>query len=173
MKSGIPCALSTLSGVFAAALTILMIASAAAAEAANPCNCSSGGVSFLAGEQTDKLLNDRMDAASSMPLPFLTHPGSSLQGSFTALNATEAVVTNPDRAEQILILDGTGTLKVGGTVLDDKPVSPTQRRGSSINGGVSYALTPNSLVDIPAGMPRWIIVPTGGHLSYLSLKEAK
>ena len=161
------------SRLIGAALVLVPLASGAVAQTANPCNCLPGGVSFLAGVQTDRLLNDRKDPASSVPIPFFSRPVSHLQGAFTALNATEPVETHPDLAEQIFIIDGEGTLQVGGTVSDDKQVSPTEKRGTSITGGVSYALTPHSLVDIPAGMPRWIIVPTGGHLSYMSLKEAK
>jgi hypothetical protein len=157
--------------VAVAALTLASLASAVA-ETAKPCNCEPG-VSFLAGEQTDKLLNDHNAPASSMPVPYLSRSVSSLQATFTALNATEPVEIHPTLAEQIFIVDGEGTLQVGGNVVDDKQVSPTERRGTSVTGSVAYMLTPHSLVDIPAGMPRWIVVPTGGHLSYLSFKEAK
>jgi len=162
-----------LSRLIGAALTLVPLATGAVAQTANPCNCLPGGVSFLAGGQIDKLLNDHNEPASSVPVPYLSRPVSSLQTTFTALNATEPVETHPDLAEQIFIIDGEGTLQVGGTVLDDKQVSPTEKRGTSITGGTSYMLTPHSLVDIPAGMPRWIIVPAGGHLSYLSLMETK
>jgi hypothetical protein len=164
---------SCIIGAALSLVTLASAASAAVAGAANPCNCKPGGVSFLAGDQTDKLLNDHKDPASSMPVPYLSRSVSSLQATFTALNASESVETHSDLAEQIFIVDGGGTLQVGGTVLDDKQISPTEKRGTSITSGVSYKLTPHSLVDIPAGMPRWIIVPTGGHLSYLSLKERK
>ena len=101
-----------LSRVIAAALTLVPLASAAVAEAANPCNCKPGGVSFLSGEQTDKLLNDRKDPASSMPVPYLSRSVSSLQATFTVLNATELVEIHPTLAEQIFVVDGEGTLRL-------------------------------------------------------------
>ena len=126
---------SRIIGAAISLVTLASAASAAVAETANPCNCKPGGVSFLAGDQTDKLLNDHKDPASSMPVPYLSRSVSSLQATFTALNASEPVETHPDLAEQIFIVDGGGKLQVGGTVLDDKQISPSEKRGTSITGG--------------------------------------
>ena len=133
---------SRIIGAAISLVTLASAASAAVAETANPCNCKPGGVSFLAGDQTDKLLNDHKDPASSMPVPYLSRSVSSLQATFTALNASEPVETHPDLAEQIFIVDGGGKLQVGGTVLDDKQISPSEKRGTSITGGLLHGDAP-------------------------------
>ena len=162
-----------ISRIVLVSLALASLACPAFAATPMPCDCKPGGVAFLPGDQADKLLNDRKDPASSMAIPYLSRTVSSLQATLTTLNATEPVETHPGLAEQIFIVDGEATLQVGGTVSGDAQVSPTERRGASLTGGVTYHLTPHALVDIPAGFPRQIIVPAGGHLSYLTLKEAK
>ena len=53
------------------------------------------------------------------------------------------------------VLEGQATLVVGGTVTGLRTTAPGQHRGSAIEGGETYALRPNDVIIIPAGIPHW------------------
>ena len=53
------------------------------------------------------------------------------------------------------VLEGEATLVVGGTVNGLRTTAPGQHRGSAIEGGDAYALRPNDVIVIPAGIPHW------------------
>jgi mannose-6-phosphate isomerase-like protein (cupin superfamily) len=55
--------------------------------------------------------------------------------------------------ELINIIDGSGTLIMGGTLTDEKHRDATNMTGTGITGGRSYALVKGSYIFIPAGMP--------------------
>ena len=57
--------------------------------------------------------------------------------------------------ELINIVDGSGTLIMGGTLTDEKRRDATNMTGTGITGGRSYALVKGSYVFIPAGMPHY------------------
>jgi mannose-6-phosphate isomerase-like protein (cupin superfamily) len=53
--------------------------------------------------------------------------------------------------ELINVIDGSGTMIVGGTLLDEKRRDDSNLNGSGIEGGSSFALTKGSYVFVPAG----------------------
>ncbi len=53
------------------------------------------------------------------------------------------------------VLEGSATLVVGGTVIGLRTTAPGQHRGTAIEGGESFALHPNDVIVIPAGIPHW------------------
>jgi mannose-6-phosphate isomerase-like protein (cupin superfamily) len=55
--------------------------------------------------------------------------------------------------ELINVLDGAGTLTVGGTLTGEKRRDATNLTGTGIAGGHDYALTKGSYMFIPAGTP--------------------
>jgi mannose-6-phosphate isomerase-like protein (cupin superfamily) len=57
--------------------------------------------------------------------------------------------------ELINVLNGSGTLIVGGTLKDEKRRDDTNLTGSGIDGGRSYELLKGSYLFIPAGTPHY------------------
>jgi mannose-6-phosphate isomerase-like protein (cupin superfamily) len=57
--------------------------------------------------------------------------------------------------ELVNILDGSGTMIVGGKLKDEKRRDSANLNGSGIEGGVSYALVKGAYLFIPAGTPHY------------------
>ena len=69
-----------------------------------------------------------------------------------------------------VILDGTCTLILGGTIPDAKTTGPGEVRGTSIQGGESTALHKGDILHIPANTPHQMLLPPGGTLTYFVIK---
>jgi mannose-6-phosphate isomerase-like protein (cupin superfamily) len=69
-----------------------------------------------------------------------------------------------------VILDGTCTLIVGGTIPDAKTTGPGEVRGSSILDGKSTTLHKGDILHIPANTPHQMLLPPGGTLTYFVIK---
>ena len=57
--------------------------------------------------------------------------------------------------ELINVIDGSGSMTVGGTLKDEKRRDESNLTGSGIEGGKSYALAKGSYIFIPAGTPHY------------------
>jgi len=57
--------------------------------------------------------------------------------------------------ELINVIDGSGTMIVGGTLENEKRRDDSNLNGSGIKGGTSYALAKGAYVFIPAGTPHY------------------
>ncbi len=58
-------------------------------------------------------------------------------------------------SELINVIDGAGSLTIGGTLKDEKRRDASNLTGTGIVGGRSYALVKGSYMFIPAGMPHY------------------
>jgi mannose-6-phosphate isomerase-like protein (cupin superfamily) len=73
-------------------------------------------------------------------------------------------------ADMFVILDGHATIVTGGSVVDQKTVSPGEVRGKSVEGGKRQDVTAGDLVHIPAGMPHQTLVADGETVTYFVVK---
>jgi mannose-6-phosphate isomerase-like protein (cupin superfamily) len=64
--------------------------------------------------------------------------------------------------ELMYVIQGGGTLVVGGSLVDGKRTNPTNQSGSSITGGNNVPLVPGTFVIVPAGAPHQITADAGG-----------
>jgi len=71
------------------------------------------------------------------------------------------------------VIDGGCVLVTGGTLVDPKPESPGQIRGTGISGGAQQKLGKGDFVRIPNGMPHWVKSIEGGELVYIVVKYTK
>jgi len=55
-----------------------------------------------------------------------------------------------------IVLDGTATIAIGGTMVGPKEVSPGEIRGSGIEGGAEYLLQKGVVLTVPRNTPHWI-----------------
>lgn len=76
---------------------------------------------------------------------------------------------HPTEAEYAIVLEGTGTLISGGTLVDAKTNRPNLVEGSRIENGTTRSLGPGDVLFIPAGVPHWFGI-TGERLVLLGTK---
>jgi mannose-6-phosphate isomerase-like protein (cupin superfamily) len=66
-------------------------------------------------------------------------------------------------ADFISVLEGEGTILVGGTMIGGKPSGTDEIRGDSIEGGTRYPVKTGDTLYIPANMPHQFFVEKGKH----------
>ena len=76
-------------------------------------------------------------------------------------------VAHDEFAELHHIIDGSGTLVTGGTI-----VRPTGRGAATIQNGVSKHVTKGDVIVIPPGMPHWYM-DLDGTITYLEVRWAE
>lgn len=94
-------------------------------------------------------------------------------GHFTMLafrDRTGGAELHKEYADVDVILDGTCTLIVGGTIPDAKTTEPGEVRGTSIQGGENTTLHKGDILHIPANTPHQMLLPSGGTLTYFVIK---
>jgi mannose-6-phosphate isomerase-like protein (cupin superfamily) len=73
-------------------------------------------------------------------------------------------------ADHFVVTEGEATLVVGGTVVGEHETGPGEKRGTSITGGTSYALTPGTSITVPPGVPHWTVLKPGAHFRAVVFK---
>lgn len=75
--------------------------------------------------------------------------------------------------ELINVVDGSGTMIVGGALKDQSRRNPTNLSGTGIEGGKSYALVKGAWLMIPAGTAHYFASMGGDGLTIMSLHLPK
>ncbi|MFY9725476.1 MAG: hypothetical protein WB579_05910 [Bryobacteraceae bacterium] len=76
-------------------------------------------------------------------------------------------------ADIFVIESGEADLATGGTVVNPTNASPTEIRGTAIEGGVEHHLVAGDVLTIPAGMPHQMKVAPGKEVLYMAIKVAQ
>ena len=79
---------------------------------------------------------------------------------------------HPDEAEYAIVIEGAGTLIMGGTLVAPEVRRPGLTEGSRIEGGTTHKLVAGDVMLIPAGAPHWFGIE-GTHLVLLGVKLPK
>ena len=74
--------------------------------------------------------------------------------------------------DTIIVESGTAKFRVGGTIMGNHRISPTEWRGGTMTGWREYTVAAGDLLLIPAGVPHQAIV-TSGAFSYLAIKTPR
>ena len=74
------------------------------------------------------------------------------------------------QVDVILVQSGSGTLLVGGTLMNGETVSPHEKRNGTIQGGVRQKLSAGDVVRIPARMPHQLFLDGAHEITYLVVK---
>lgn len=69
-----------------------------------------------------------------------------------------------------VVQDGSGTLHVGGSIVDSKETEPGEIRGSSLSGAETTKLEPGDTVNIPPRTPHQVTLDEGETITYLIVK---
>lgn len=67
------------------------------------------------------------------------------------------------------IVQGETTVVVGGKMVGETAKNPDEPRGTSIDGGESFKMSPGDSIIIPAGVPHWM-KEVNGELHYYVIK---
>lgn len=73
-------------------------------------------------------------------------------------------------ADVIMVISGTGTLLVGGTMPGAKTTAANELRASSITGGERQKIAPGDIFHIPPKTPHQILLDPGTQITYFTLK---
>lgn len=74
------------------------------------------------------------------------------------------------QADVFLVLSGSATLVVGGTLVDGETVGPHEKRSGAIQGGVRQKLSAGDVVRIPARQPHQLSLEGSPELNYFVVK---
>lgn len=94
-------------------------------------------------------------------------------GFYTSLiyrNSTGEVEIHTGFDEIVVVIDGDATVQAGGKASGVRTIAPGELRGKSAQGASPTSLKPNAVVTIPAGTPHQVVVPDGGHVTYIDVK---
>ena len=106
---------------------------------------------FIDGLPTDRI--------SDLPIRVVDVGGYKIgvYGVFRPKASVQDAVLHETRMSEVYhMLEGTGTLVTGGTLIGERrQAGSTLVRGSRIDGGVSRRVVPGDVVIIPGGVPHW------------------
>lgn len=73
-------------------------------------------------------------------------------------------------ADVIVVISGTGTVIVGGTMVAGKTTQAGEVRGRAIDGGERQKIAPGDILHIPRKTPHQVLLEPGTEISYFTLK---
>lgn len=103
---------------------------------------------------------------------FAWHPilrGGSAVAALEYWKAPGRPAVHPAQAEYATVVEGGGTLVMGGTLVAPHTTRADLVEGDRIEGGTTRRLAPGDVILIPAGIPHWFGI-TGGKLVLLGTK---
>jgi mannose-6-phosphate isomerase-like protein (cupin superfamily) len=107
----------------------------------------------------DKAKADRKGEATVTAEPILLLAPYKAQLEYRPGNASASVHT--EDAELMVVLQGTGNIVTGGTLVDGKQVNAYNMSGPSIAGGQDHSVVKGDMILIPANTPHQV-TPSGG-----------
>src|SRR5512138_2809622 len=85
---------------------------------------------------------------------------------------TSGAEAHNDSADYIIVNGGTGTIVVGGRILNGKLERSGEIRGDAIEGGTPYAVKAGDALYVPKATPHQFQVRPGEHMVYTVVKVA-
>jgi mannose-6-phosphate isomerase-like protein (cupin superfamily) len=73
-------------------------------------------------------------------------------------------------ADVVVVVSGTGTLVVGGTMPGSKTTAPGEVRAPSVVGGVKQPIGPGDILHIAPKTPHQMLLEPGSQITYFTLK---
>lgn len=159
----------------AALLAVLSPLSAAAQAAPQPYHVPpvADGTALSAEAEREALIARTKTEMAASGKQFLWQP-LLRDGTNTAAIEYWAAARRPaihtQEAEYFTVLEGTGTLVTGGTLVGAQTVSPGFVDGDRIEGGTSRMLHKGDTILVPRGVPHWFGIPSGQMLVLLGVK---
>ena len=123
---------------------------------------------YMTEAELSATLNDAAKSAPAMhtaPVKNADHYRINVVRRTTAQSA----IAHPDGTEVHHIIDGSGTLVTGGTIVRPTTAGGRGSAGATIDGGVSRHVAKGDVVLIPAGTPHWY-KDLDGTITYLEVR---
>jgi mannose-6-phosphate isomerase-like protein (cupin superfamily) len=136
-------------------MLVLLVAACALAEEAPP------PATDLTNDQIQAFLKALpRDKVSDLPIRAVDVGGYKIGvfGVFRPKSVKQDAILHQTKVTEVYqILDGSGTLVTGGTLVEPRPDAPpgTNIRGSRIEGGVSRHVAKGDMIIIPGRVPHW------------------
>jgi mannose-6-phosphate isomerase-like protein (cupin superfamily) len=73
-------------------------------------------------------------------------------------------------ADVMVVVSGTGTLVVGGSMPGSKKTAPAEMRAASVEGGVKQPIGPGDILHIAPKTPHQVLLEPGAQITYFTLK---
>ncbi|MGA2882191.1 MAG: hypothetical protein ABSG13_24835 [Bryobacteraceae bacterium] len=73
-------------------------------------------------------------------------------------------------ADVIVVVSGTGTLVVGGTMPGSKNTAPGEERAPAVEGGARQKIAAGDILHIPPKTPHQVLLEPGTQITYFTLK---
>lgn len=137
-----------------------------------PCLAQSIGVQSVSSDQmtaTESALRAEAERTHE-PAVKLLEKSPHFYTSLIYRNKTGEVEIHTNFDEIVMVVNGDATVKTGGKAIDVRTIAPGELRGKAAEGASPTSLRQNAVVTIPAGTPHQVVVPDGGHVTYLDVK---
>ena len=124
----------------------------------------------LGGTTLDDVERTLVEEGQSVPRPtkeLLNVPTHRI--SMIHRSKTDAAAMHPDRTDVWIIKSGSGTVIIGGEMVDTRPARTTTVFADSIRGGERYAARPGNIFNIPPDLPHQMLVEPGQTVTYYNL----
>lgn len=83
---------------------------------------------------------------------------------------TGSAELHENEADVIVVVSGSGTLVIGGTMPGSKTTAPGEVRGPSIDGGEKQKIGPGDILHIPPKTAHQVLLEPGTQITYFTLK---
>ena len=94
-----------------------------------------------------------------------------LDSAFVAFrNGSGEAEIHEKQADLLLIRSGTGTVLVGGKIVEGKPTGPGEVRGKAIEGGTRYPIAAGDTLYIPANTVHQFLIEPGQSFTAMVVK---
>jgi mannose-6-phosphate isomerase-like protein (cupin superfamily) len=148
----------TLRTVLFAAALILPVSAMAQTPAAPPADLKT----FMNSVDIQGLI---AKAKARPPAPLISQPIVGTGGYRASLEyrsgAPAPASVHDTEAELMVVVDGSGTITIGGTLVDGKRTNPTNQGGSSISGGTPQHVVKGDMLIVPQGIAHQIAADSG------------
>jgi len=115
-----------------------------------------------AGEVADliaKAKSERKEGQATVAEPMLEL--GSYDGHLEYRASVGPAAVHEKEAEIFYVIDGSGTLVTGGTLVNEKRMNPTNLTGSAIDGGTPRPVAKGDFILVPENTPHWFSAING------------
>ena len=145
------------------ALAAILVLPAGLALAQTPAGAPPNLKTFMSGVDIAGL---EAAAKAKPPAPLISQPIVGTGGYRASLEyrsgAPAPASIHDNEAELMVVVDGAGTITMGGSLVEGKRTNPTNQSGSSISGGTPQHVVKGDMLIVPQGVPHQIAADAGG-----------
>lgn len=124
----------------------------------------------LAAEAKKQMETARTSASGAASTKLETYPSSYTMLAVRVKSGGAEIHANWD--DYLFVLDGSGTVMTGGTVVDAKAGDDGETRGTRVEGGAPTLMHKGDVIHISAKVPHQVVLAPGETVTYYVVKVA-